>query len=308
MNIFNSQKYWNSIVKEKYLDNFKDGVPLARSMSEDESLMSHPLMVKIIEEYIASKGVPTLEPIQKNWVNHTTLQRLAAVIAHDYIKVLTYKETLLLAESIPVLVLYTSAEEHTDRSIQQMFAPYIEEACELVRFKSPMSKKLGWNHSIFMPYIMVSIYEMFACIGKLDSKISTARFKAWQNYKLEKIYLKEGEVERDSVTEFRGVELRSPGHKMICARLAEMGYMFFFEAPCVLLGDTYQKRFIDLVVIANNHAVIVEIDGGTHRTKEQQRDDNLRDHLIDQNWTNRIRIEHTDAVEKTDEMVNRIIS
>ena len=49
--------------------------------------------------------------------------------------------------------------------------------------------------------------------------------------------------------------------------------MFFFEAPCYLLGDKKLHRRIDLVVINKGMAVIVEIDGRHHRTVKQKRDD-----------------------------------
>ena len=50
-----------------------------------------------------------------------------------------------------------------------------------------------------------------------------------------------------------------------------------FEAPTYLDGDKKIKRFIDLVVIKNNRAVIVEIDGWSyHRSRTQQEDDNNR--------------------------------
>ena len=77
-----------------------------------------------------------------------------------------------------------------------------------------------------------------------------------------------------------GIDLKSPGHKKICEKLKQMGVMFFFESPCKLLGDSKSYRRIDLVVVANDRAVIVEIDGSTHRSRDQQRDDYLRDHLI----------------------------
>lgn len=270
--------------------------------------MSNPLIIRSIEEFIEKEGIPKIEIIEKGWMDYTTIERLAAVMANRYLATFMLPDGLFINNDWSVLTLYNTVEIIVDTGIQLLMSRRHEDLVKILDTYSPAKRDINWSRNSFLPVVIRFVFVMIAYHNGQDAQISIARYNAWSKYKIDKIFLREGEVERDSVTEFRGLELRSPGHKKICARLAEMGYMFFFEAPCVLLGDTYKKRYIDLVVIANNHAVIVEIDGGTHRTKEQQRDDNLRDHLIGQNWTNRIRIEHTDAVEKTDEMVNRILS
>ena len=84
--------------------------------------------------------------------------------------------------------------------------------------------------------------------------------------------------------------------------------MFFFEAPCYLLGDNKSHRRIDLVVINKGRAVIVEIDGGHHRTRDQKIDDDERDRLIQNNFTNYLRFEANYVYEKTDEVFNKIMA
>lgn len=110
-----------------------------------------------------------------------------------------------------------------------------------------------------------------------------------------------------SETSFRGIELKSPGHKKLCETLRDAGYMFFFEAPCNLPDDHKKYRCIDLIVIGNQRAVIVEIDGGTHRIVEQQRDDYERDRLIGKHWPKRLRFEHGEVMNKTQECMEKII-
>ena len=81
--------------------------------------------------------------------------------------------------------------------------------------------------------------------------------------------------------------------------------MFFFEAPCYLLGDKKSHRRIDLVVINKGMAVIVEIDGGHHSTVKQKRDDDERDRLIQNNFTNYLKFEANYVNENTDEIFNK---
>lgn len=113
---------------------------------------------------------------------------------------------------------------------------------------------------------------------------------------------------RKSETKFRGIETKSPGHKKLCETLRDAGYMFLFEAPCNLPDDLQQHRRLDLIVIGNQRAVIVEVDGGTHRTVEGQRDDYERDRLIAKHWPKRLRLEHSDVENKTQECMEKIIS
>ena len=111
-----------------------------------------------------------------------------------------------------------------------------------------------------------------------------------------------------SETSFKGVELNSPPHKKLCEKLEAAGLMFFFEAPCYLLGDEKSHRRIDLVVINKGMAVIVEIDGGHHRTVKQKRDDDERDRLIQNNFTNYLRFDAAYVLENTDEVFNKIMA
>ena len=169
--------------------------------------------------------------------------------------------------------------------------------------------KNKWNEEKFMPMCME---QMFAILKDKNDQISWDRYKYWTDYTVANLVqnkepLKTKEI-KDTDYTYMGIELRSPGHRKLCKRLYEMGYMFFFEAPCKLQKDTKHYRRIDLVVIHNNRALIVEIDGGSHRTVEQQRDDNERDWLIRRNWTNTLRIEHGDALNKTEECIEKIIS
>ena len=107
---------------------------------------------------------------------------------------------------------------------------------------------------------------------------------------------------------FKGVELNSPPHKKLYEKLEEAALMFFSEAPCYLLGDKKLHRRIDLVVINQVMAVIVEIDGGHHRTVNHKRDDDERDRLIQNNFTNYLRFEANYAYENTDEVFNKIMA
>jgi len=278
-----------------------------------------PVVIKVIEEFLIDRGVPPEKSIEAIWVDCSLYEKVAIRIVYEYlvsleffVKTLRGREPQHLPTQVfeddKVISHFNQLRDDADMIIQGMCEPHKSELKKALTTGMFLGKKIPWHESTFMPIVMKYFFLFVNDFNELKSKVSLARFNAWYNYEVGKVFLKEDEEERDSITEFKGVQLRSPGHKKLCNRLAEMGYMFFFEAPCILLGDKCRKRFIDLVVIANNRAVIVEIDGGTHRNKEQQRDDNLRDHLIGQNWTNRIRIEHTDAMEKTEEMVSRIIS
>ena len=111
-----------------------------------------------------------------------------------------------------------------------------------------------------------------------------------------------------SETSFKGIELNSPHHKKLCEKLEAAGLMFFFEAPCYLMGDKKSHRRIDLVVINRGRAVIVEIDGSHHRTVIQKRDDDERDRLIQNNFTNYLRFDAAYVLENTDEVFNKIMA
>ena len=83
--------------------------------------------------------------------------------------------------------------------------------------------------------------------------------------------------------------------------------MFFFEAPCFLLGDIKKHRRIDLVVVNNNRAVIVEVDGGSHRKTIQQKDDYERERLIRKHFSNTLRFEHGYVLENIEECFYKIM-
>ena len=110
----------------------------------------------------------------------------------------------------------------------------------------------------------------------------------------------------DTPTQFRGIELNSPGHKKLCERLKEMGLMFMIESPCFLTGDVKNYRKIDLIVVKDNKAVIVEVDGSSH-TGGQREDDNLRDSLITDNWSNTLRFSHREVQDETHMVISKIL-
>ena len=114
-------------------------------------------------------------------------------------------------------------------------------------------------------------------------------------------------IKLDSETRYKTFDLQSPGHKTICEILEKKQIMFFFEAPCVLPGDTKTYRRVDLIVIKNKKAVIVEIDGSYHGREQQRRDDNERDRLINNFWANKIRFTHEQVMEDPQECVKRIL-
>ena len=89
---------------------------------------------------------------------------------------------------------------------------------------------------------------------------------------------------------FREVFLKSKGHVLLCEKLAKEKVMFSFELPTIIPDDrefsNRQYRKLDLLVIKNERAIIVEIDGRQHYDHElfdeydvqkQREDDNLRD-------------------------------
>lgn len=132
------------------------------------------------------------------------------------------------------------------------------------------------------------------------------RLQSWFNRSFGELYSSNKVIE--SETSFKGVELNSPPHKKLCKKLESAGLMFFFEAPCYLMGDKKLHRRIDLVVINKGMAVIVEIDGSHHRTVKQKRDDDDRDRLIQNNFSNYLRFESNYVFENTDEVFNKIMA
>ena len=145
----------------------------------------------------------------------------------------------------------------------------------------------------------------FNCLEQNDNRFTSIRYRSWIDRTMSEFFTRTKSFE--SKTTYRGEELSSPGHLKICKKLEEDGVMFFFEAPTFLLGDKKQKRRMDLVVIKNNRAVIVEIDRWTyHRSRTQQEDDNERDRLIRKNWNNTLRLSHDEAMNKTNEAIQKI--
>jgi len=97
---------------------------------------------------------------------------------------------------------------------------------------------------------------------------------------------------------YKNVDLKSPAHQLICEELERRKIMFMWEVNTFLPGDTKSHRRIDLVVIQNFRALIVEIDGKTHRTSQKQyQDDRNRDRLIDNHWNNQIRLEYGEVMD-----------
>lgn len=110
---------------------------------------------------------------------------------------------------------------------------------------------------------------------------------------------------------YKNVKLhrKSIGHFYLLKRLEQEGYMFTFEAPFVLPGDDkspWQKRIMDLMVFANQTAVIIEIDGSQHGEWKQRGDDYERDALIGKHWLKTRRFRHSDCVHNLDAVMETI--
>lgn len=84
--------------------------------------------------------------------------------------------------------------------------------------------------------------------------------------------------------------------------------MFFWEASCVIPQDKKQYRRADLIVVKNNRAVVVEVDGSSHFDELQRRDDNKRDALISKHFSNILRLTHKEVQEDTEYCYERIIN
>ena len=171
---------------------------------------------------------------------------------------------------------------------------------------------IDWNEEELVPLVMKHLIinmRRFELNVENHKLINIANLNNWFKVPLSTLYIDSGDEHyKETDTSYKGIELRSPGHKKLCNRLEELGYMFFFEAPCKLLEDNKRYRRIDLIVVKNDRAVIVEVDGGTHRTVEQQKDDYDRDYLIRKQWSNTIRIEHGEALNETEKVIEKIIS
>ena len=82
--------------------------------------------------------------------------------------------------------------------------------------------------------------------------------------------------------------------------------MFMIEAPTFIPSDTKNYRNIDLVVVKDDRALIVEIDGSRH-LGQQREDDYLRDYAIDENWSNHIRFSHREVQDELDLVFKKIM-
>lgn len=111
---------------------------------------------------------------------------------------------------------------------------------------------------------------------------------------------------QDTPTSYRGIELNSPGHKRLCEKLASKNIMFMLEAATFVPGDKKNYRKVDLVVVKDDKAVIVEIDGSTHLGKQRE-DDYLRDAIINEHWSNHIRFSHREVQDDIDLVFRRIL-
>lgn len=103
------------------------------------------------------------------------------------------------------------------------------------------------------------------------------------------------ELKTDS--SYKKVDIKSPAHKLLCEELERRKIMFMWEVNALLPGDTKSFRRIDLVVLQNFRAVIVEIDGKPHRSQKQYQDDVNRDRLIGDHWNNQIRLEYGEVMD-----------
>ena len=78
------------------------------------------------------------------------------------------------------------------------------------------------------------------------------------------------------------------------------------EAPTFIPSDTKNYRKIDLVVVKDDRALIVEIDGSRH-LGQQREDDYLGDYAIDENWSNHIRFSHREVQDELDLVFKKIM-
>nr|BDD46951.1 hypothetical protein 4 [bacterium] len=111
----------------------------------------------------------------------------------------------------------------------------------------------------------------------------------------------------ETATTFKGIDLKSKGHKLLCEELERRGYMFSFESPTIVPDDAKKYRRIDLIVFHRQHCVIVEIDGSQHGEYVQRKDDYGRDRRITRHWANAIRYTHQEVVHNVDAVIEEII-
>lgn len=142
------------------------------------------------------------------------------------------------------------------------------------------------------------IQSWFRKLGEKQTKSRLDELKKKQNKTREATQTAQKPIDEDSHTIYKNVDLHSPAHKLICEELERKQIMFMYEVNTVLPGDNKTYRRIDLIVIQNNRAVIVEIDGKEHRsTQKQYQDDTNRDRLVGNHWSNQLRLEYGEIMD-----------
>jgi hypothetical protein len=112
---------------------------------------------------------------------------------------------------------------------------------------------------------------------------------------------------------YKGIALGqgAVAHRMLCERLEKDGYMFIFEAPFILPGDTrsgFNSRRMDLLVFRDQAALIIEVDGSQHDEWKQRDDDYVRDGLIQRHWFKMRRFTNYEVVNHLDRVMEEIDS
>tara|TARA_Y100001968_G_C19278769_1_gene678122 strand:+ start:118 stop:960 length:843 start_codon:yes stop_codon:yes gene_type:complete len=142
-----------------------------------------------------------------------------------------------------------------------------------------------------------------------EIKVNSQRFTRWSEFSIANILNKKDQDNYiNSETSFKGIDLRSTGHKYLCEKFEKEKIMFFFEAPCILPGDSKRYRRMDLIAVKGNRVVIVEIDGEWHANEKQRRDDYERDRLVGMHWQNRCRLTHAEVTKNPSESFSKIMS
>ena len=104
---------------------------------------------------------------------------------------------------------------------------------------------------------------------------------------------------------FKGIDLNSEGHVLLCEALEAEGLLFCFEVnACVPDGEAGLCKVLDLLVITPTAVLNVEIDGARHnktkrRDKDYDRDRLLSRHLRTLRFTHEAVIEDPVAVART---------
>ena len=251
-----------------------------------------PEELSALENYVSSWSKNVTKNELNEWSEKTLFQKLIYIFVTDYIGE--------FVDFDPPDDLHFSLED--DDKVNDHIGN-LEKKClkKLIKIvgKEP-------TYSSFDNFFKDVLNEFFSSLAGIHGKdFHWFKFDRWRNKKIKDFWINKGYI--DNPTSFKGIDLYSPGHKQLCERLEQAGVMFFFEAPCFLLGDQKQYRRIDLVVVSNNRAVIVEVDGGSHRKTNQQKDDYERERLIRKHFSNTLRFEHGYVIEHTDECFYKIM-